>query len=527
MQEIELRFLVPKARLKGLMRQVKVKSSQLTHLAAHYYDTPDQQLAESGIGLRIRQENDNWVQTIKAGGDGLATRLEHNEQLANDYVQALLDNDSLFPDLSIYAGTAIEPALADFKLKKLTKALTRQYFTDVERVTRLLESDDGFKHSQIEIAYDKGEIIRGSDESQRQAIHEIEFELVSGDLDFLFTTVKTWCKRYKLRLSTITKAERGSLLVHEQNYSPAVSADLKALDVNEDSSLPEFIRAVVHNCLLQILPNSSAIVDGSQNDEHILQLSIGLRRLYTALDTFAGFSDQLDPEWQPILKQTATLLDDYRKLTQLAHAIEPKLVQQGAPKVDWQQDIDNIKVTPIDAVSANDFQLLLLDLIAFTMNDSSIETQRDKPAKDKMAKILSKRQDKVLKAERNFIDNSNINNLNEEAASENLENQQEYLKKLQQHLTSLRYVSEFAAPLYRGKRTKKDIKRGLKRLKKAQKALDGYLAHLYQQQSYQQKADTDSKALYGAGWLAAGLKKKQKRCQKRLSKIQDSDRFWQ
>ena len=43
MQEIELKFLVPESRLKGLMRQANIKSSQLTQLAAHYYDTPDQQ----------------------------------------------------------------------------------------------------------------------------------------------------------------------------------------------------------------------------------------------------------------------------------------------------------------------------------------------------------------------------------------------------------------------------------------------------------------------------------------------------
>lgn len=56
MQEIELKFLVPESRLKSLMRQTHVKSSQVTQLAAHYYDTPDQQLAQAGIGLRIRKE---------------------------------------------------------------------------------------------------------------------------------------------------------------------------------------------------------------------------------------------------------------------------------------------------------------------------------------------------------------------------------------------------------------------------------------------------------------------------------------
>ncbi len=152
MQEIELRFLIPPARLKGLMRQTKVKSSQVTQLAAHYYDTPDQQLAQAGIGLRIRKEGNDWVQTIKARGDGIAARLEHNTTLDHEHVQTMLDNNALMPDLTIYKDTAIAPALAEFKLKKLAKNLTRQYVTDVERTTRLLVDDKNYKNeSSIEV----------------------------------------------------------------------------------------------------------------------------------------------------------------------------------------------------------------------------------------------------------------------------------------------------------------------------------------------------------------------------------------
>ena len=153
MHEIELKFLIPQARLKGLMRQASVKSSQQVYMAAHYYDTADHALANAGIGLRIRQEDDNWVQTIKAGGDGIAARLEHNALLDNEQVQLMLDDNALMPDLSIYKDTSIAPALADFKLKKLAKKLTRQYVTDVQRTTRLLE-DDEKSDNILETAYD-------------------------------------------------------------------------------------------------------------------------------------------------------------------------------------------------------------------------------------------------------------------------------------------------------------------------------------------------------------------------------------
>ncbi|MEJ6070166.1 inorganic triphosphatase, partial [Psychrobacter sp. 16-Bac2893] len=220
----------------------------------------------------------------KAGGDGIAARLEHNATLDNEQVQAMLDNNALMPDLTIYKDSLIAPALTDFKLKKLAKKLTRLYVTDVERTTRLLIEDTSDEVvNSIEMAYDYGEIIHGTDDTQRDAIQEVEFELISGELDFLFTTAKTWCQRHKLCLSTVTKAERGGLLIKGQNYSSATAADLSTLSINKKITMPAFLRAVVHNCLLQILPNSSAIVAGSKDDSHLLQLSIGIERLHTVL----------------------------------------------------------------------------------------------------------------------------------------------------------------------------------------------------------------------------------------------------
>lgn len=560
MQEIELKFLVPESRLKGLMRQARVKSSEVTTLAAHYYDTPDQQLAEAGIGLRIRKEGDTWVQTIKAGGDGIAARLEHNVVLDNEQVEAMLDNNALMPDLTVYKNTSVSPALADFKLKKLAKNLTQLYVTDVERTTRLLvdEGDDEVIN-HIEMAYDYGEIIHGNDETQRAAIQEIEFELVSGDIDFLFATAKTWCKRYKLCLSTVTKAERGGLLITGQLHSPAVCADLSQLNIDKKSSMPAFVRAAVHNCLLQILPNSSAIVAGSEEDEHILQLHIGITRLQAALQAFASYSDEINPDWLPILQQTAMLLDEYRELAHLASHIEPNLQQQGAPTVDWTTDIDALKITPKDVVSANDFQLTLLELIAFTMSDPSLEPQADQLAIDKLAKTLSKQQAKLGKAVQELQSKKDLgsNNINIESNDlkdddlqsvdlqdsdlENVESKSDDIKnidlddnnaehELHEQLTTLLYISEFATPLLdkkksKKKKAKKESKRWLKYLAKAQKTLNKYHNHKMYQQRYQLKSETDSNALYGAGWFAAMLTRDHKRSEKRLAKVIDSSIF--
>ncbi|MBH0096895.1 CYTH and CHAD domain-containing protein [Psychrobacter sp. NZS113] len=533
MQEIELKFLVPEPRLKGLMRQAQVKSSQLTQLAAHYYDTPDQQLAQAGIGLRIRKEGDSWVQTIKAGGDGIAARLEHNAVLDNEQVQAMLDTNTLMPDLTIYKDTPIAPALSDFKLKKLAKKLTRLYVTDVQRTTRLLVEDSSDQtENSIEIAYDHGEIIHGNDDAQREVIQEIEFELISGDLDFLFMTAKTWCQRYKLCLSTVTKAERGGLLINGQNHSPAVSADLSQLNINKKVSIPAFIRAAVHNCLLQILPNSSAIVAGSTDSSHILQLQIGIRRLCAALNAFASFSDEINPDWQPILNQTAILLGDYQELDYLANYIEPKLQEYGAPKTNWTTDIDALKIKPIDAISVPDFQLTLLELIAFTMSNPSLEPQNNKPAIDKIVKILSKQYENLLQTHEVFGEEDNVESDSMDLEDVDLESTYSNLDTDDQadfelhHLTDLRYITEFCAPLLSKKGSKKRTERQLKYLIKAQKSLDKHHSYAQYQQRYQIKSAVDNNALYGAGWFAALLKKDTKRSDKCLAKVRDRSIFW-
>lgn len=551
MQEIELKFLVPEARLKGLMRQVHVKSSNLTQLAAHYYDTPNQQLAKAGIGLRIRKEGDTWVQTIKAGGDGLVARLEHNTVLDNEQVQIMLDNDALMPDLTIYKDTPVASALEGFKLKKLAKKLTQLYVTDVQRTTRLLvekisnDSDYGsgsVPDNKIEVAYDRGEIIHGTDDTKQDAIQEIEFELISGDVDFLFTTAKVWCKRYKLSLSTVTKAERGGLLIKNKRYSPAVTADLNNLSFNQNTSMPAFVRAAVHNCLLQILPNSSAIVAGSTDHEHILQFQIGVKRLLVAITAFASFSDEINPDWQPILKQTVTLLDDYRELTYLATHVEPKLQELGSPATDWAIDIKASKIKPMDAVQANDFQLTLLELIVFTMSDPQLEPQNDKPAIDKLTEILSEQYKQLLKADEKIDDIENAEP-ESDAQSIGLETKDSENKDLEirafehyddaqaQHhlhlqLEALRYLSEFAAPVFHKKSSKKKTKRWLQSVIKAQKALEKYQTHTRYQQRYQLKSASKTNALYGAGWFAATLESDHQSAEKRLRKVTDGTMFW-
>jgi inorganic triphosphatase YgiF len=506
MQEIELKFLVPEYKVNALMRQTKIKSSATSQLAAHYFDTANRNLANAGIALRIRKENADWVQTIKAAGDGMAARLEHNHVLDKAAAEQAIEEQALAPDLSVYQTGEIATVLQDFKMKKLAKSLQRQYVTDVERITRLVKKDSNV----IEVAYDTGVVIHGEDDTQQSSIHEVEFELIEGDTSYLFEIAKTWCKRYKLCVSTVTKAERGGLLVAGKVHSDATKANANPLEVTAEMSPAEFLRAVVHHCMLQILPNASAIAAGSQDGHHVHQLRVGIRRLRTALKFFAEFSDTINSDWMPVLKQTFSLLGEYRDRELLQTKTQPMLEDKGAPFVDWAPERDSLMVAPIDAVRANDFQITLLELIEYSMGstdaDSATETDATrKPAKDQVSKILGKLFGKISQASNHF-------------AELDIEAQHDVRKRLK----SLRYISEFAAPMYKKKHTKKF----LKYLEPAQEVLGEYNDDIVGQAFYRLKAESDAAAWFAVGYFSAQQQHAARDCAVSLKSVQDAPIFW-
>ena len=512
MQEVELKFLVPASRVKGMMRQVDVKAAKHTPMRAHYFDTPDQQLAQSGIGLRIRQEGDTWVQTIKAGGAGVIARTEHNAVLDSEQIEAMIDADTLAPNLKMYKHTDIAPALAPFKRKKLEKALVRQYVTDIERITRVLK--DG--HSSIEVAYDTGNIIHGQEDQKRSEIKEIEFELLSGTPAYLFATAKTWCKRYKLCLSTVTKAERGSLLLKDKAHSPARHVSISTLDISDEMSLPAYIQALIHHCLLQILPSSSAIIEGSLDAAHSWQLYLGLRRLQAIYRAYQPMWSALSSDALPVIVQTANILKEYHDAVQLRDHVEPQMREQGAPATDWQAQIEAISISPVDAVQANDFQCLLLDMLALSMLALDDTDEGDYPS-------LKKATTSALEVQYQVLSDS-LAALEEASSAAEIDNSAETLALYQKSAAAVvdsYYITAFAAPLL-----PKKFKPWQKAIKKANKHMQRHLAQREQQAYYHHHARTEHNALFAAGWLLAELPSSQHKWQKYAQALLDNEPKW-
>ena len=515
MHELELKFAVPSYQQSVLRKNIDTKTAQQQRLSAYYFDTPNQDLAKKGIALRIRFEDSQWVQTLKTAGDGVAKRVELNTVLSLTGTPDTLDVSSLVPDVSLITEPTVVAQLTSIMpLDQLAQALTVQYFTDVQRTSRQIKKNN----SRIEIAYDIGKVGIGSLNSQKPAnnhgltqsdIHEIEFELLEGDPSDLIDIAKTWCKKYKLYLSTVTKAQRGSLLLANKQFAEPVKADLAVLQLHKGISQFAFLQAVVNNCLVQILPNASAIAEGSPDGNLVHQLRVGIRRLRTALKHFKFAQDYIDPNWLMVLKQTFSLLGEYRDKEILQIKTQPLLESVGAPHVEWSTAVD---IMPIDAVRANDFQILLLELIGFT----HLPVPADNPkAKATVAKKLEKLFTAIAAASDKF-------------ASLDTESQHGVRKDLK----SLRYVSEFAAPLFasqtNGKKGKKaaELNAFLQYLEPAQDVLGEYNDNVVGHANYLEKAKTDPNALFAVGWFSGREQASAEQCAVSLKTVKNAPKFW-
>ena len=515
MHELELKFAVPSYQQSVLRKNIDTKTAQQQRLSAYYFDTPNQDLAKKGIALRIRFEDSQWVQTLKTAGDGVAKRVELNTVLSLTGTPDTLDVSSLVPDVSLITEPTVVAQLTSIMpLDQLAQALTVQYFTDVQRTSRQIKKNN----SRIEIAYDIGKVGIGRLNSQKPAnnpgltqsdIHEIEFELLEGDPSDLIEVAKTWCKKYKLYLSTVTKAQRGSLLLANKQYAQPVKADLAVLQLHKGISQFAFLQAVVNNCLVQILPNASAIAEGSPDGNLVHQLRVGIRRLRTALKHFKFAQDYIDPNWLMVLKQTFSLLGEYRDKEILQIKTQPLLESVGAPHVEWSTAVD---IMPIDAVRANDFQILLLELIGFT----HLPVPADSPkAKAPVAKKLEKLFTAIAVASDKF-------------ASLDTESQHGVRKDLK----SLRYVSEFAAPLFasqtNGKKGKKaaELNAFLQYLEPAQDVLGEYNDNVVGHANYLEKAKTDPNALFAVGWFSGREQASAEQCAVSLKTVKNAPKFW-
>lgn len=248
-QEVELKLSLPPAAVPELARhpllqQLASNSLPPRHLGNTYYDTPDLQLQQHRVALRIRRDGEQFIQTLKTRGSnhgGLHRRGEWEWPLNTDSGETPSLDTRLLPDGVIPESIALPQLVPIFS-------------TDFSRQTWLL----GFPgtDAKIELVLDQGRVhLPGTNFEDN--LSETELELQQGDADQLFQLALQLTTDLPLRITRISKAERGYRLLHRQQGAAATAA------VVPDSQAP----AAQLDNLLQAIEGFEFAPDADNRDQ--------------------------------------------------------------------------------------------------------------------------------------------------------------------------------------------------------------------------------------------------------------------
>lgn len=217
-----------------LLAQPEAAMGERKTLLNRYYDTADAALNQAKAALRVRQAGDRYIQTLKTQGEfvgGAHRRQEWEWPLPSSEL-----------DLTLLAQTPLSDQL---DLQRLHLA----FETNFSRQVIMLEAAG----SVIEVAVDSGNIIDGG---RSRPLHEVEFELKSGQPESLMTWARALADEVPVFLNLVSKAEQGYYLAGL--YQPEEVTAESSLTVTQ--WLHQLSRSWLKGSALNIPESSLALV---------------------------------------------------------------------------------------------------------------------------------------------------------------------------------------------------------------------------------------------------------------------------
>lgn len=213
-KETEIKLRVSRETLAALREHPLLKKRNKSgwerlELFNQYFDTPERDLANAKVALRLRRDGDAIIQTLKTRGQsvaGLSERNEYNWDLA----KAKLDIKKL-------DGECWPEQLAELDKKTIKPVFT----TDFVREKAEIAWGRGKAKVVIEAALDLGKVIVGK---QEEEICELELELREGEPSALLELAAELAQTLALMPCDISKAERGYRLFDASSYSLSLPA---------------------------------------------------------------------------------------------------------------------------------------------------------------------------------------------------------------------------------------------------------------------------------------------------------------
>lgn len=299
-KEIELKLGLPASHARRVTAHPLLAGykPQRYRLFNTYYDTPEFDLRNRGIALRLRRKGwSTWLMTVKGGASGAGGLAQRSEWEAPT-------QPGVF-DFSIVG----DEGLREF-LESCHARLQAVFSTDFTRTAWIVPHGGAV----LEVALDRGKLnaidLNGDAGDITAPICELELELVEGESsDPLFDLAISLGKDINLHPEIISKAERGYALA-----DPAFLRPVKALPSPLDKAMSplEAFRAIALACVLHLQRNEAGAIAGS-DPEFVHQARVAIRRLRSA---FRLFAPVLSPEfiaiYVPRWKALASDLGDAR-----------------------------------------------------------------------------------------------------------------------------------------------------------------------------------------------------------------------
>lgn len=263
--EIELKFLIEGDALPMLdslpVIGKRLRRAPRKHIETTYFDTPKGLFADNGLMLRVRKQEKARLLSVKQARPAGIARGEWESAIAGDRPsRAELEAT---PAGAVLAGNGGEDDLAPL------------YTVAVERASFLVKHGS----AEIEVAVDRGEI---KHRDRHLPICELELELKKGEPRQLFALARRFMDKAPLRLSFISKGDRGSRLA-EGSWGQPVAASIPKL--KSEMTAAKAFRTICHSCLYDFMLNEPAIGDAG-DIEGVHRARIAIRRLRAALSLF-------------------------------------------------------------------------------------------------------------------------------------------------------------------------------------------------------------------------------------------------
>ena len=322
-KETEIKLRVSRETLAALREHPLLKKRNKSgwerrELMNQYFDTPERDLAQAKVALRLRKDGDDIIQTLKTRGQSVAGLSERNEYNW-DLPKAKLDVKKL-------DGECWPEQLAELDKKTLKPIFT----TDFVRERAEIAWGRGKAKVVIEAALDLGHVVAGK---QKEEICELELELREGEPAALLELAAELAATLALMPCDISKAERGYRLYDASSYS----LSLPAPQLHAEMPLDDAFAALMWH----LLGSSQRLAEQYRFNGHWRLLQDWVDNL-GELRALVGSLGQAAPRQSTSELRTAldALLEDWRPLVQAGDDDED--IRKAAPE-QFAEELEDVR----------------------------------------------------------------------------------------------------------------------------------------------------------------------------------------